>query len=163
VSIILTVNGGSSSLRFALFRAGAALARIFEGKFERLGMPDSRVDAAMLEELRLMRPFDPEHLPLEILLIRKLSARFPEISQVACFDTGFHRDLPAVARLLPIPREYGIKGIRRHRRKLGGHQGKDMRWTRFSGDRPRPGPERRQRGDNQHRGWTGLRAGHADR
>ena len=34
--------------------------------------------------------------------------------QVACFDTAFHRDLPRVARLLPIPRRYEAQGIRRY-------------------------------------------------
>ena len=34
--------------------------------------------------------------------------------QIACFDTAFHHDLPRVARLLPIPRRYEAKGIRRY-------------------------------------------------
>ena len=40
--------------------------------------------------------------------------RFPDLPQIACFDTAFHHDLPRVARLLPIPRRYEAKGVRRY-------------------------------------------------
>ena len=40
--------------------------------------------------------------------------RFPDLPQVACFDTAFHHDLPRVARLLPIPRRYETQGVRRY-------------------------------------------------
>ena len=40
--------------------------------------------------------------------------RFPDLPQVACFDTAFHHDLPRVARLLPIPRRYESQGVRRY-------------------------------------------------
>ena len=40
--------------------------------------------------------------------------RFPDMPQVACFDTAFHHDLPRVAQLLPIPRRYEAQGIRRY-------------------------------------------------
>ncbi len=40
--------------------------------------------------------------------------RFPDLPQVACFDTAFHHDLPRVARLLPIPRRYEAQGVRRY-------------------------------------------------
>jgi acetate kinase len=171
---ILTVNGGSSSIKFALFEAGAPLRRILEGTIERIGLPEavfrvkgsiqadnfSRPLAApdhlaavgalmdwieerlgrvvlaavghrvvhggpkycdpqlitkeMVEELRLLTPFDPEHLPEEILLTEAFHRRFPELPQVACFDTAFHHDLPRVARLLPIPRRYEAQGVRRY-------------------------------------------------
>ena len=57
----------------------------------------------MVEELRQLRPFDPEHLPEEIQLTEAFHRRFPDLPQVACFDTAFHHDLPRVAQLLPIP------------------------------------------------------------
>ena len=60
----------------------------------------------MVEELRQIKPFDPEHLPEEIQLTEAFHRRFPELPQVACFDTAFHNDLPRVARLLAIPRRY---------------------------------------------------------
>ena len=73
-----------------------------------------RVDAEMIEELHRLSPFDPEHLPEEILLTEAFHRRFPDLPQVACFDTGFHHDLPRVAQLLPIPRRYEAQGVRRY-------------------------------------------------
>jgi acetate kinase len=52
-------------------------------------------------------------LPEEILLTRAFHHRFPELPQIACFDTGFHHDMPRVAQLLPIPRRYEAMGVRR--------------------------------------------------
>ncbi|MBY0460505.1 MAG: acetate/propionate family kinase, partial [Gemmataceae bacterium] len=54
------------------------------------------------------------HLPAELGQIRILAERFPHVPQVACFDTGFHRDLPAVARTLPLPRRFAGRGVRRY-------------------------------------------------
>jgi acetate kinase len=73
-----------------------------------------RISAEMVEELHRLSPFDPEHLPEEILLTEAFHRRFPDLPQVACFDTGFHHDLPRVAQLLPIPRRYGAQGVRRY-------------------------------------------------
>jgi len=171
---ILTINGGSSSIKFALFEAGDSLRRILEGGIERIGLPEAtlrvkglnqadnfsrlvtapdhtvavdilmdwieersgrgaltavghrvvhggpkysepqRITAEMLEELHRLSPFDPEHLPEEILLTEAFHRRFPDMPQVACFDTAFHHDLPRVARLLPIPRRYEAQGVRRY-------------------------------------------------
>src|ERR1035437_9407265 len=68
----------------------------------------------MVEELRQLKPFDPEHLPEEIQLTEAFHRRFPDLPQVACFDTAFHHELPRVARLLPIPRRYEAQGVRRY-------------------------------------------------
>ncbi len=171
---ILTINGGSSSIKFALFEAGNSLRRILEGGIERIGLPEAslrvkglnqadnfsrlvtapdhtaavnllmdwleesmgsgslgavghrvvhggpkysqpqRITAEMVEELHHLSPFDPEHLPEEILLTEAFHRRFPDLPQVACFDTAFHHDLPRVARLLPIPRRYEAQGVRRY-------------------------------------------------
>ena len=171
---ILTINGGSSSIKFALFEAGDPLRRILEGAIERIGLPEAvlrvkglkqadnfsrsvtapdhtvavgvlmdwieerigagtltavghrvvhggpkyskpqPITAEMVEELHRLSPFDPDHLPEEILLTGAFHRRFPDLPQVACFDTAFHHDLPAVARLLPIPRRYEAKGVRRY-------------------------------------------------
>ena len=73
-----------------------------------------RIDAEMIEELHRLSPFDPEHLPEEILLTEAFHRRFPDLPQVACFDTGFHHNLPRVAQLLPIPRRYEAQGVRRY-------------------------------------------------
>jgi acetate kinase len=173
-SLVLTINGGSSSIKFALFEAGDTLKRILEGSIERIGLPESSlrvkslnpadsfsrsvkapdhtaavevlmdwieergdheafaavghrvvhggpkfsepqvISAEMITELRRLSPFDPEHMPEEILLIETFQRRFPGLAQVACFDTAFHHDLPRVAQLLAIPRRYEAQGIRRY-------------------------------------------------
>src|SRR5271165_3328277 len=68
----------------------------------------------MVAELRRLSPFDPDHMPEEILLTAAFHRRFPDLPQVACFDTVFHHDLPRVAQLLPIPRRYEAQGVRRY-------------------------------------------------
>ena len=73
----------------------------------------ARVDDELVQTLRGMSAYSPEHLPGEIGLIERFSRRLPDVPQVACFDTAFHRDMPRVAQLLPIPRRFDAKGIRR--------------------------------------------------
>ena len=73
-----------------------------------------RITPEMVEELRRLVPFDPDHLPEEILLTEAFHRRFPDLPQVACFDTAFHHDLPRVAQQLPIPRRYEAQGVRRY-------------------------------------------------
>lgn len=73
-----------------------------------------RLTADVLAELRKISPIDPEHLPAEIALIEAFGARAPNLPQIACFDTAFHYALPTVARLLPIPRRYEARGVRRY-------------------------------------------------
>ncbi len=172
--LILTINGGSSSIKFALFEAADSLQRILAGGIERIGLTGATlrvkgsqpqdnftrpvsatnhtvavgalmdwigerlghdaltavghrvvhggpkysdpqlITRQMVEDLRQLTPFDPEHLPEEILLTEALHRRFPDLPQVACFDTAFHHDLPRVARVLPIPRRYEAQGVRRY-------------------------------------------------
>ena len=171
---LLTVNGGSSSIKFALFEVDSLPRRILEGRIEGIGLregslkvkgsnpsdnfdkriaaPDrtaavnllmdwvnariesgilscvghrvvhggprywepQRITPDMIKELQQLSPFDPEHLPEEILLTEAFHHRFPELPQVACFDTAFHHDLPRVACQLPLPRRYEAKGVRRY-------------------------------------------------
>lgn len=72
-----------------------------------------RVSAELLRELRAAQPLDLAHLPAEIALIELFQERLQGVPQVACFDTAFHRSLPRLAQLLPIPREYDERGLRR--------------------------------------------------
>ena len=72
------------------------------------------IDDELLANLRQLTVFDPEHLPVEIMLIEEAKRLFPGVKQVACFDTAFHHDLPDVARRLPIPRHYEAAGLRRY-------------------------------------------------
>lgn len=74
----------------------------------------ARITPAVVAELRRAAPYAPDHLPRELELVGALAARHPALPQVACFDTAFHRDMPAVARLLPIPRRYQAQGVRRY-------------------------------------------------
>jgi acetate kinase len=73
-----------------------------------------RITSELLDELHRITPYDPDHLPLEIELIEAFRQRHPTLPQVACFDTAFHRTMPRVASLLPIPRRYEASGVRRY-------------------------------------------------
>ncbi|NDP48223.1 MAG: acetate/propionate family kinase [Sulfuriferula multivorans] len=92
--------------------AGGKLTRVVHGG--PLYCEPQRITVDMVEELRRLSPFDPEHLPQEILLTEAFHTRFPDLPQVACFDTAFHHDLPRVARMLPIPRRFEERGVRRY-------------------------------------------------
>jgi acetate kinase len=152
---ILTINGGSSSIKYALFTADEPPHRLLAGSVERVGLPGSpdhehtvgglfdklterfgladvgavghrmvhggarytepqMVTAELLDELKRIIPLDPVHLPGEIALIEAFRRRLPNLSQVVCFDTAFHRDMPRVARMLPLPRRYDAAGICRY-------------------------------------------------
>jgi acetate kinase len=164
---ILTINGGSSSIKFAIYESGEPLRRGLSGSVDRIGLSGTnlksgassidvpasdhksaaiflldwlekqdgfdtvnavghrvvhgmhhtdpeRVTPELLEELHRICPFDPDHLPSEIELIEIFRDRHPKIPQVACFDTAFHRTMPRVATLLPIPRRYEKAGVQRY-------------------------------------------------
>ena len=171
--LILTINGGSSSIRFAVYETGETPQRLLDGKIDRIGLsgatlavndshgkpqlplavsvPDQptavrtlldwleahpvfasvkavghrvvhgmkhsepeRVTPALLAELRRITPYAPDHLPAEISLIDAFRRRHPKLPQVACFDTAFHRGMPAVAKRFPIPRRLSEKGVERY-------------------------------------------------
>ena len=173
MSNVLTLNGGSSSVRFAAYDATDPVSKLLDGKIERIGAggttltvngnrgqpsQTTAVDAAdhrsaagfllnwlasqpvfatvcavghrvvhgmthsdpervtpdLVAELKRIRPYDPEHLPREIELIDAVTRRHPALPQVACFDTAFHRTMPRVATILPIPRRYEAKGVQRY-------------------------------------------------
>lgn len=169
---VLTINGGSSGIKFALYEKGDLLKLLFYGELEFRGkkakfnftealtlqkvitdIEDFHQDDAanflinqiekqdhfytlmvighrivhgmkhtepqlitpeLIKDLKNITAYDPEHLPGEIKLIEAFAKRLPTIPQVACFDTAFHAGMPAVAKLLPIPRRFQKKGIHRY-------------------------------------------------
>lgn len=70
------------------------------------------IDDTLLKELKDLIPFAPLHLPREIALIEKLKDK--GVPQVACFDTAFHRTLPAVAQHFPLPHSLTEEGLIRY-------------------------------------------------
>ena len=72
------------------------------------------LNAAVLADLEKIAPLDPDHLPAEIALVRSLKKRAPSLLQSASFDTAFHRTMPRVAKLLPIPGKYERAGVHRY-------------------------------------------------
>jgi acetate kinase len=82
------------------------------------GGPDHMAPEILTPELMLILrrliPLAPLHLPGEIKGIEAVTGHFPGIGQVACFDTAFHRRLPAVAQRLPIDRSLWHAGIHRY-------------------------------------------------
>jgi acetate kinase len=170
---ILTINGGSSSIKFSLYKIKEPLEQLFYGEIENIGSAKAKLSSnncvtqqknsisiqsadhdeaaknlidwlekqegfdsikaighrivhgmkhrepeiispELLNELKKISAYDPEHLPEEIKLIEAFSKRYPLLKQVACFDTSFHTSMPRVAKLLSIPRRYFQKGIQRY-------------------------------------------------
>jgi acetate kinase len=72
------------------------------------------VTGKLLAELRRNMAYDPDHLPREIELMETIRKRHRKLLQIACFDTTFHRKMPRIAKLLPIPRRYAAKGVERY-------------------------------------------------
>jgi len=73
-----------------------------------------RVTPALIASLYQLIPFAPLHMPSALDAIETVSARFPEMPQVACFDTSFHRAMPELAQRFALPRAFYDAGIRRY-------------------------------------------------
>jgi len=178
-SVILCLNAGSSSLKFALFAVssdGVVTEPLVRGGIDRIGLGDARlhadgtagrcdeplpltgdladqhraalaallswleaandrpigavahrvvhggtayaapivVDEQSLAYLERLVPLAPLHQPHNLRPIRALLAHQPDWPQVACFDTAFHRTQPWLAQMMPLPRRYWEKGVRRY-------------------------------------------------
>jgi acetate kinase len=170
---VLAINGGSSSIRFAIYAVDESAKLLLAGKIDRIGLngtnlvvedaggglqttraivaTDHRtaagllldwlesqpayasvsavghrvvhgmqhsepelITAELLAELQRITPYAPDHLPRELALIETFRERHPSLPQVACFDTAFHRTMPHIAKLLPIPRRYATNGVERY-------------------------------------------------
>jgi len=68
----------------------------------------------VIEDLRALVPLAPLHQPYNIGAIEAVARRLPDVPQVACFDTGFHRGQSAVAELVPLPQEVRDAGVQRY-------------------------------------------------
>jgi len=73
-----------------------------------------RVDAQVLDTLQQFVPLAPLHQPHNLMPIRALLDAHPEIPQVACFDTAFHRTIPPVAEAFALPPAITDRGVRRY-------------------------------------------------
>ncbi len=73
-----------------------------------------RVDAEILKVLETFAPLAPLHQPHNLAPIRRALARMPELPQVACFDTSFHRSQPEVAQMFALPAELREAGVLRY-------------------------------------------------
>ena len=74
----------------------------------------TRVTPQVLEELRALIPLAPLHQPHNMAAIEAVFDRLPDVPQVACFDTSFHRGQPAVAELLPLSQDLRGQGLQRY-------------------------------------------------
>jgi len=72
------------------------------------------VTPEVLKDLRALVPLAPLHQPHNVAAIEAVAARLPDVPQVACFDTSFHRGQPAVAEVVPLPREVCRGGVQRY-------------------------------------------------
>ena len=73
-----------------------------------------RIDNEVLAQLDALGSLAPLHQPPALHAIRALQARLPDLPQVACFDTAFHRTQPEVAQAYALPRALSDEGIRRY-------------------------------------------------
>jgi acetate kinase len=73
-----------------------------------------RIDAAVLARLEALCPLAPLHQPHNLAGIRAVAAVQPDLPQVACFDTAFHRGHPELADWFALPRRFRDEGIRRY-------------------------------------------------
>jgi acetate kinase len=74
----------------------------------------TRLTNEAIAQLKEIKDFDPEHIPISLDLIDIFSEHFPGLTQVACFDTTFYKDMPKLAKLLPLPRKLESLGLKRY-------------------------------------------------
>jgi acetate kinase len=72
------------------------------------------LNADVLAQLHELVPLAPLHQPYNLAAIEAVFEKLPGVPQVACFDTSFHRVQPAVAELVPLPREIRQAGVQRY-------------------------------------------------
>jgi acetate kinase len=70
-----------------------------------------RIDGAVLDYLDSLILMEPSHQPFNVAGARAFAEAFPGLPQVACFDTSFHRTMPAVAQIYALPKEVRDAGV----------------------------------------------------
>jgi acetate kinase len=73
-----------------------------------------RIDSQVLANLAKLKPLAPLHQLHNLTPIETIAEKAPQLAQVACFDTAFHRSQPPIAQLYGLPRELSDDGIRRY-------------------------------------------------
>jgi acetate kinase len=73
-----------------------------------------RINPVVIDKLAELIPLAPLHQPHNLAPIRAIAKAAPEIVQVACFDTAFHRRQPEVAQMFGLPRKFYDEGVRRY-------------------------------------------------
>ena len=91
---------------------GAAGHRVVHGGRFQTG--PARITEALLAELETLVPLAPLHQPHNLAAIQSVAASYPDLPQVACFDTSFHRTQPRLAQLFALPRALSDEGIIRY-------------------------------------------------
>lgn len=141
MSIILTCNAGSSNTKLAAFdsktleRKGHAvthnaaetvewLCSIGELGIEAVGhrvvhgrrefTQPVKITDDVLAKLKSYIPLAPLHQPAALNLIDEVKKLYPDMKQIACFDTAFHHTMPDIERRLPLPAWYHKEGIQRY-------------------------------------------------
>jgi acetate kinase len=74
----------------------------------------ARIDDALMAHLEEAKAFAPLHVPVAVAMVKRAQKAFPDVPQVACFDTAFHATLPVVAKTLPLPADLREGGIERY-------------------------------------------------
>jgi acetate kinase len=72
------------------------------------------ITADVVSALRELTPIDPDHMPQAIAAIEAVRREHPSLIQVACFDTAFHRQMPRVAQVCPLPTRFYDAGVLRY-------------------------------------------------
>jgi acetate kinase len=90
----------------------AAGHRVVHGGTEFAG--PVRVTPEILGRLEALSPLAPLHQPHNLAPIRAIAALAPDLPQIACFDTAFHRSQPPIAQAFGLPRRMSEAGIRRY-------------------------------------------------
>lgn len=72
------------------------------------------ITAEVKQAIAELIPLAPEHNPAHLTGIEAITAKLPDIPQVAVFDTAFHTQMPLVAKVYPLPYQFYQQGIRRY-------------------------------------------------